>query len=146
MLTAFRKCCAELGTKFYQEFPLKMGIRRESEGKQPWPRANMSSLRTLPDFISYSLAFLHLLHWNPPFPCFPSAKCSSTGLPPLLSEPRGWEWVEGGMPWLHCVPLFALRLFWPRLPMRKLFAPPSPLSFSAQSVSILANLSGKSQS
>lgn len=58
-----------------------MGIRRKSEGKQPCPRANISSLRTLPDFISYSLAFLHLLHWNPPFPCSPSAKCSSTGAP-----------------------------------------------------------------
>lgn len=79
-----------------------------------------SCMGTLDSLVPQEQSFLHF---------------TNTGLLPLLSQPGEpsvckWEWAKGrGMPKIHRVPsLFALRLFWPHRPTRKLFVPLSSLS------------------
>lgn len=131
-----------------------MGLRRESEGKESCPEGQDLCLNSwspghccapsralLPVYTSCvatpdSLApqqqsFLHL---------------TNTGLLPLLSQPGGWQWAKGRQA-KHTPGSFTV-CFMTILASssnEKAFGS-SLLSFSAQSVSTLANLSGKNQS
>lgn len=105
-----------------------MGVRRESEGKEPCPEGQHlhldscsaerchASFQTLLPFSTSRVGTLT-------FPCSPRAKCSSMRLPPLLSQPRGWEWAgRGGGACQSCRVTFLASSS-----NEKFFVPPSPL-------------------